>query len=782
MGYDFEAMRKDGFTDEDISEAIGYDYRQMVKDGLTDAEISMAIDTNGMTEARGREDIISNPTIEDVGSIKSEIARDEREVRLNTFKSMPDSTPEERVAKNKFLLNEIEPIVYTGESGVTTGAQLETGLRSAARPFVGAAMAAEDVVGKTDFIGEFNAANEKAIKEINDKLGSEAASIVGQILGEIGAVAVTKGAGRGTSLTRTALTEGAAAGSGEYAASEGDVRSSLKSALLASTITAGAGKILGRSGLSEEVAKKIETADPEELNAIKEMYQFASDNNIKVVDALIEADPKKIVDKLRSAGASESMINYAKKMQTETGKDLLKAFNKVMGDAIPDDIKDIELVNIAKDFQKQSKAVKKSMTEEKDAAYKLVDEMPEGTTIKVPAKDIHNEGMNVLANMNADSSLINAYKRIALKNTKLLSKEDADVLSMIKRRESSIADLEVNISAAEASGVDTKIIDKMEDQLLQKYTQLDDLTNKLTLSGINELSLKDISNMVKDLNELKYSGNKHVSTKSPKEQKALNDLDAMLKSQIEAKSPKYSEASEFASKKARDVYELFGSSFRGAEDFPELEKVRYSKNPADVVKTIFKTDALESGHKLEKTLKVLGERDSKFKKTVISKYINDTVGGFSSLEKGKGSLKTTVLDLDNADKGIGKLLDNVDASRLTKEVIGEDRFETLNTLRSFIKHHKETIEAMDIPKDRQGTGVLATPVIKQVVDVANNIVYAIRNIVSKDVFHSTKALKRVNKHINRTLKEYQGSAKTKAAMNKLLYATSGGVIEKMLQD
>ena len=288
--------------------------------------------------------------------------------------------------------------------------------------------------------------------------------------------------------------------------------------------------------------------------------------------------------------------------------------------------------------------------------------------------------------------------------------------------------------------------------------------------------------MMKDLNELKYSGNKHVSTKSQKEQKALNDLDALLKAKIKAKSPEYSEASEFASKKARDVYELFGSSFRGAEDFPELEKVRFSKNPADVVKTIFKTDALESGHKLEKTLKVLGERDAKFKKNVISKYINDTVGGFETLEKGKGSLKTTVLNLDNADKGIGKLLDNVDARRLTESVIGKERFETLTTLRSFIKHHKETLDAMDIPKDRQGTGILSAPVLKQVVDVANNIVYAIRNVISKDQFHSTKALKKVNKHINRTLKEYQGSAKTRGNMNKILYATSGSVIEKMLQD
>ena len=117
MAYDFEAMKQDGFTEEDISNAIGIDYVRMKQDGFTDEDISSAVDmeqnadlTNTIAEENtnavymgsniGQTDatieIKGDPLQKELSSIG--ITYDKKasviDAKINAITNSPDYTPE----------------------------------------------------------------------------------------------------------------------------------------------------------------------------------------------------------------------------------------------------------------------------------------------------------------------------------------------------------------------------------------------------------------------------------------------------------------------------------------------------------------------------------------------------------------------------------------------------------------------------------------------------------------------------------------------------------------
>ena len=108
MAYDFEAMRKDGITDKQISKAIGFDYGRMKEDGLTDEQINAAI-----TVVPDAEVNITHPTSEFPGA----------EVTATAIPSRPGEEPVVHKPEPSFM----EALIAGAEVTTQLGTSMTTG-------------------------------------------------------------------------------------------------------------------------------------------------------------------------------------------------------------------------------------------------------------------------------------------------------------------------------------------------------------------------------------------------------------------------------------------------------------------------------------------------------------------------------------------------------------------------------------------------------------------------------------------------------------------------------
>lgn len=730
-------------------------------------------------------------TDENIEQQKELLKQQEYDTYKAKIDSMPTDTEEQVTAKKKaqitLLENKDDPTIL---DRIVMSA--EASARTMVSPFIGIAELSEDISNlfkdqdsKTieNFRKEWNGITNK----IEEKLGYEKddllkPSLVGQIGGEIATVTTGTKAlsalGKTSTVAKAASLEGATAFLSELGVS-GDYKKAATSGALAMSITGVIGRFIEGRPLGEATQKALDEASPEELTNIANIYEFARANDIKIVDAMLSNNPNKIIAELKSISAPEALIDYAETLKTDTGKKLLQGFNDVFKDVKPNSIDDINLQKIAQTMQEESSLLKKEMTEETDEAYKAM-KNSESKDIKIDINKPMNVGLKILEEYRGDSSLVNAFKRNVLKNVKTLQTGDASIAKRIKTLEDSIERNQDRLSGFEVSGISTESLQKTIDK---DIANLEQITDKIDMSKIGELSLEDIVGVVKDMNELKYSGSAHVATKGAREQKTLSLINEELMKVIEEQNPEFYKLAKTASNKARETFSIFGKQGRGTHEFPELEKIRMTKNPADVAKVIFKTDAKESGYKLEKTLELLGERNPSFQKQVIGKYINDSIGGFAKYEKGKNTIKQTVLNMDEASKGIDNLISSPESKRLTEKMIGKENSDTLFTISNFLKQHKENIEAMSTPTSKAEGDLLALPMLRNLVKLANYATYkASNNGIFKDKYHSQKYQKQVNKYIKTKLDEFNKGKKSKADWNRAAYALTGSVIEKSITE
>jgi len=725
----------------------------------------------------------------DIETTKKEIQQEEYSIRKEKIEALPEETREQKLAKKKAIVsleeNKENPSIV---DSILMGAEVSA--RNVIAPFVGIAEVGEDIANlfreeDSTTIGEWRKKNQKTIKVLEEKLGYKEGdfltpSLAGRVGGEIATVATGQKAlsalGKTATVAKTALMEGTVAGLGEYGTT-GEPVEAVRAGAISAGITGAIGKLIEGRSLNKTTKKALDESSPEELENIANIYKFAEENDIKIVDAMLSNNPNKIIYELKSANAPEALIDYAEEIRSDTGKKLLDAFNDVFTGVKPKNIEDIELKKIANMMQEESTLLKKEMNNAKRDAYNKMKDSDLGR-IETDISDVMDIGLQKLREYRGDSSLINAFKRNILKNTKTLDSKQQAVADRIQSLQRKISNNEQRLAGMEIEGLDTASIEKV---IERDIAELNVQSENIDMSKISNLSLEDIVGVIQDMNELKYSGSAHVATKGAKEQEVLDEINKALMSKIESTNKEYSKLAKDASEKARKVFELFGKQGRGIYEFPELEKIRLSRNPDDIAKTIFKTDATESGYKIEQTLEILGSRNPELKKKVMGKYIDNVTKGIDSYAKGKNTVKRSILDLDESTKAIDKLIGSPDSKRLTVKILGEENTDTLFKLNNFIKQHKENLDAMKTPTEKQEAGMLSYPVLKQVKELLNYTVYKTRNIgIYKDKYHSTEYQKKVNRYITNKLNEFEEGKKSKVDWNRLGYALSGSTIEKYI--
>lgn len=725
--------------------------------------------------------------------LKQEIKQNEYNELKTKIDKLPEETYEQKENKKKAIIafqENKEDLSGFDRSMLSMGVTL----RSMASPFLGIAELSEDISNffrddkKTDY-EDFRKEWNKLTEKMEAKLGYTKEDILKPSLsGKIGSeIALVASGQKALSTVSTALSglkttaglEASAAFLSELGSS-GDYVEALKSGSLAGGITGIVGKFIEGKQLSDVAKKSLDNADKEELVNIANIYEFAKNSNIKVVDAMLSNNPNKIVSELKSFSAPESLIEFAESLKTDTGSKLLDAFNDVFKNVKPNDIEDIELRKIAELMQKESSSLKNEMNKLKNEAYSAMKES-ELKTLEVSTKDVLDIGLKELNEFRADASLVNAYKRNVLKNITTLDTNSNAIAKRIKTLEEKIARNQERMSGFEIEGINTDTIEK---SIEKDIAELNKISENIDMSKISNLTSEDIVGVIKDMNELKYSGSAHIATKGAKEQKLITNINESLMKKIKEVNPEFHDLAKDASEKARDVFSLYGKQGRGTYEFPELEKIRTSNNPDDIAKTIFKANATESGFKIEQTLKILGERNPELKKKVIGKYINDAIGGFDKYVKGKNTIKQNVLDLDDGLKAIDNLIGTPDKKRLIVDILGKDKVDTLFSMQNFLKQHSDNLKAMSTPNEKKEAGILSAPVIKQLSQFINWSVYKTRNKIPfmKDKFHSEKYQKTINRYISKKLDEFERGKKGRVEYNKLAYALSGSAIEKAIRE
>lgn len=729
---------------------------------------------------------------------KEELIQEEYTIKKNKLEQFKTENPEMEdfynISINKLEQDKLSKMDELKEpEGVdrfTTG--LKASAMSMANPFIAIGELSEDISNwfrdKPETTWEdFRIAHQDKIKALENKLGYKDTDIFkpslgGQIAGETAAVmtgqkALTT-AGKVVTTTKAASLEGVAAFLGEFGSS-GDYVESVQSGALAGSITGVIGRVIEGRELNQLTKDALDDAPEEELVNIANMYEFAKNNNIKIVDAMLSQNPNKIISELKSFNAPDALVEYAESLKTDTGKKLLGAFNDVFKDIKPDSIEDLQLRKISQIMQKESISLKKDMTKAKDIAYNTMKESELKNEI-VNTNEILDIGMEKLSEFRGDSSLVNAFKRNVLKNVKNLDSKNLPKVKRIQSLEAKIARNEDRMAGMEINGISTEGLEKT---IAKDNAELDKIIGDVDMTKIDNITLEDMVGIIQDMNELKYSGSAHVATKGAKEQRLITELNEAIMNKIDDTNPEFGTIAKDASDKAREIFQIFGKQGRGTHEFPELEKIRMSDNPDDYARLIFKTDALESGYKIEKVLEHLGTRSPALQKKVIGKYVNDAIGGFDKYTKGKNTVKQSVLNLDESTSAIDKLIGSPDSKRLTEKLLGKENVDTLFTMNNFIKEHKSALDAMTTPSDKREAEILSAPFVKQAIQVINYVTYKAKNTgIFKDKYHSVKYEKKVNKYIKQKLEEFSTGKKNKMDWNKLSYSISGGAIEKAITE
>lgn len=771
------------FFDQEVGIKLKED-TEVEKNIMKDAGEKFAdnMDSNKAEEERKKEHDKIDLSV-GIDTLKQEIAKEEYDDRISIVNDMPELTKEERILKKKAYItleDNKDNLGFFDSMMLST----QSSAMAIAGGVLGMAKASEDMANlfrssKDMTINEFRDNWEKKIKEINKQLGFSEddffrPDVAGNIAGNIAEVA------GGAKLFKLATTGGYAIAEGVSAFFDelgisGNYKDAVVSGTLATTITGTIGRYIEGRPLDDITKKALDESNTEELVNISGIYEFAKQNDIEIVDAMLANNPNMVANRLKSFNAPDAMVQYAESLQSDTGKKLLTAFNKVFTDVKPDDIDNISLKNIAETMQSESQKLNSEMYQVKKKAYEAMESSPLKNK-EISTKGILNSGMKVFEKYRADTSMVNAFKRSVLKNATNLDVDSSAVANRIKTVEARIARNENRLAGLEVSGIETGTL---EDSIIKDMAELDELIEQVDIDSINNLTLENVVGIMQDMNELKYSGNAHVATKGAKEQAIFNSINTTLSKEIDIVDSDFGVIAKKASDSARDMFSVFGKVGRGTKDFPELELIRLSKNPDDIAKRIFSGGASDSGYKIEQSLEILGKRNPTLQKQVMGRYIDDAIGGLKKYATGKDTIKRSVLDLDDSIKAINNLIGSPDSKRLTTKILGEDNVKTLTTIKNFIRQHGENLKAMKTPTEKKEAGILSAPVIKQIIGLAQYSSYKIGNTgILRDEFHSKRYQKQINRYITDKITMFNESAKTKADWNKLGYALSGSIIEK----
>lgn len=643
---------------------------------------------------------------------------------------------------------------FTEDAPEVTGAALAGGL---GRPMVGMI----DILSEgLQFVDEKEYARAQSfidkMREQNEELAGKApitAAIMQEAVAIFGPMKFMKGAG----LFKRVAGESVAGGVAEYGESK-DATDALLVAAFNIPVGFGAEKVFN-APLSPSAYKAIGTKSQAELESIKGMIEFANDRGINLTNVFLNKDPKALIRMLKDGDAPEAMLDAATGLQTDVGKEMLDAFTEILMKTNIDKLDDVSLSKLGARIQESSNELHGELTSVRNKAYAKLKESPVHNA-EVPMEDIHISGLKVLEEADAGTGLINAYKRIVFKNKKLLSEGDSELLKSIERKERALGEMEVKLDAFVQANASRTAIKAQEKKIAEANDILGLLYEKIDMDDIKTADMKNITEMIQDLNEIKYSGSIQVS-KSGKEGFAIDRLTRNLWGTIEAKSPEYYKMAREAADKHIDIVKLFGPTGKtGTKHFPELQTIRKSEKPEIMAKTIFET-VKTGGHKVESLFTILGTRDKELQKLTVGRYLNDVFGSLPKVATKEGTTRTTVANIDNLSNGLSAIFDTPDGLNLAKKILDKNTFDSLEQLHQFTKGTKDILRALDIPEQDAAGLLRTTPILGSLVKAYDNFMYKTRNLlIVGDELHATQASKNALTLVNKRLKKFQQSKKT----------------------